>query len=354
MSLLPNMLLEYEKEILKTTNEDSSLTIAARGINILNILKNLLSMYNECDSLVFILNISDVQVKYFSKICTLKNVANYTGQQKGKEYRKGGIFYGSSRALITDFINQNVEICKISTIIVLNAEKIQPNSTESFILYLFKKFNTLGLTKAFSSYPLEIGSLSLGSLANILCLTRILLYPRFHESLLHCFKDLETTQVFIKQKPAMPEIVMLVEEILKEISRSNLKKLTTEFKFDYMNILIYHQSNKDIKNFKRLLSLVFNCDSLISYLFYKSMLEAQKNNKEGSWIFLDQSHALLEALKENLLKDIEKSYENSHEFIYDVENGVFRINLIDSYNFPQSGFLCPESNENVEVGEIPS
>lgn len=333
------MLLEFEQEILKLSNESSALTIIAKGLSIHSIIKSLFNCYNNKQSLLVVLNMTSKQAKYFSDYCVLENITKFTVPQRIKKYKTGGIYYGSSRAFITDFINQNVNIEMISAIVVMNAETIKPDSTESFILYLFKKSNTLGLIKAFSSQPLEVNRHSLATTARSLNLNRILFYPRFHEKITGCFKEIVIAQVHIKQRSTlMLEIAILIEEIMKKIYLSIKRQNAGQDNiFDFMDILIYKQKNKDLKNFKKLISLIFSCDSLTVYLYYKLMIERQKINKiESSWIFSEQSHLLLDALKSSLDADISKSQSITQNFILDIEESVFRINLQSIINNSQS------------------
>lgn len=320
-------MLEYEKNILKSSNEAATLTILAKGLPIENILKTLLKLYNNESSLVFLLNSTQRQLSFFndSEIRLIKDITKLTTQARAKAFKEGGIFYGTSRVLISDFINNNVPISKISCIILLNAESIEIDSTENFILYLFKKFNSLGLIKAFSNSPLEINRKGLENVICSLKTNKILFYPRFHEEIQNSMKEIEITQISIKQPKILYEIVFLMVEILNKIS-NNIKNQNRE-KFDLMNILIYAQKNKNIRNFKRLLSLLFNADSLTSYIYYKKMLEEQKNPSESTFILLEQSHLLLDGLKEYLESDMLRSKTTSANFAFDLESGIFRINV---------------------------
>lgn len=317
------MLLEYEKEILEFTREQSSLTIAARGIAMDNVLAALLEACADTHSLVFIVNSSDTDRLFLAMLKTpVTDIAKLTISQRSERYRAGGIFCGSSRALVTDFINRHVEIDKVGAIVVMNSESIGPDSAESFICYLFREHSPLGLIRAFSSDPIRLHHASLESVAQSLCLSKILFYPRFHEKVAASMRELDAVQIYIKQSDVLVEAVLLAGDIMKSIMQNERKQGSG---FDYMDVLIYPQANKDIRDFRTLVSLLFCSDSLTAYLFYKSMVDVQKRNEGGgSWIFTEPSHLLLDVLRSRLEKDINSSKIERAEFAFDLDAETFR------------------------------
>lgn len=318
------MLLNYEKEILHATNQEACLTIVAKGLLRPEVVLHMLKLYSNRTSLVFVLNMSDEECEYVERhdLPLLCNVTGLSVNQRSTKYSGGGVFYGSSTVLATDFVNKNVQISKISAIIVMNADKIGHNTSTAFICYLFREHNTLGLIKAFTSAAIGVNDYGVGEVTGLLCLNKILFYPRFHETVKLSLPEINTNQIYLKRTELMDEATLLIEDLIKKIYVDKNKRVTG---FDYAQILILKQENRDISAFKRLLSLIFNSDALNIIIYYQAMIEDQKNNPDAStWLFDNTCHTLLEILKSMLVQDITKSKEDPELFIYDTTTLSFR------------------------------
>lgn len=322
------MVLEYEKEILDNISQDSYLTIMARGLTYNKILEIFLSFFNNEESLVFIVNMNEHDIKFFSSLnmSFFYDVSKLNTQQRSKKYNEGGIFYGTSRVLISDFINNNVNVEKISTLLIFNAETVDSESNDAFICYLFKEKNKLGLIRGFSSNPIRINQKNLDDFTRSICVSKIQFYPRFHEKIKNSMPELDVNQVFFKTPNYIDECILIIEDLMKKILNDEFNK--TSSPFELSSILLHQQSNYDIRSFKRLISHLFNSSILNSYLYFKSMMESQKvSNQKNSWIYSEQSHVLLDILKDELLKTIENATSESREFIFDVENSIFKLKI---------------------------
>lgn len=322
------MVLEYEKEILDNISQDSYLTIMARGLTYNKILEIFLSFYNNEESLVVIVNMNEHDIKFFSSLnmSFFYDVSKLNTQQRSKKYNEGGIFYGTSRVLISDFINNNVNVERISTLLIFNAETVDSESNDAFICYLFKEKNKLGLIRGFSSNPIRINQKNLDDFTRSICVSKIQFYPRFHEKIKSSMPELDVNQVFFKTPNYIDECILIIEDLMKKILNDEFNK--TSSPFELSSILLHQQSNYDIRSFKRLISHLFNSSILNSYLYFKSMMESQKiSNQKNSWIYSEQSHVLLDILKDELLKTIENAASESREFIFDVENSIFKLKI---------------------------
>lgn len=322
------MVLEYEKEILDNISQDSYLTIMARGLTYNKILEIFLSFFNNEESLVFIVNMNEHDIKFFSSLnmSFFYDVSKLNTQQRSKKYNEGGIFYGTSRVLISDFINNNVNVERISTLLIFNAEAVDSESNDAFICYLFKEKNKLGLIRGFSSNPIRINQKNLDDFTRSICVSKIQFYPRFHEKIKNSMPELDVNQVFFKTPNYIDECILIIEDLMKKILNDEFNK--TSSPFELSSILLHQQSNYDIRSFKRLISHLFNSSILNSYLYFKSMMESQKvSNQKNSWIYSEQSHVLLDILKDELLKTIENATSESREFIFDVENSIFKLKI---------------------------
>lgn len=321
------MLLEYEKEILDNISKDSYLTILARGLTCSKVLEVILNFYSCEETLVFIINMNDHDIKFLSslKFSHFCDITKLNTSQRAKKYNEGGIFYGTSRVLISDFVNSNVNIEKISTLFILNAETVGIDSNEAFICYLFKEKNKLGLIRSFSSNPIKINEKNFDDFVRSLCINKIQFYPRFHEKIKTSMPELDVAQIFFKQSEYIGESIFIIEDLIKKILLDETKAPISS---DFSSLLIHQQSNSSVRNFKKLITHIFNSSILNSYLYFKSMIENQKtNNQRNSWIYAESSHLLLDILKNELLKSIEISTSKSNDFIFDVENSIFKLKV---------------------------
>ncbi len=80
------------------------------------------------------------------------------------------------------------------------------------------------------------------------------------------------------------------------------------------------------------------------------------NKKDSSWIFLESSHILLDLLNNELTKAIEKSTDQPKEFIYDIKNSIFKVQIpVDSINCFETYGLTNEmhvEDANSDVEDI--
>ena len=135
---------------------------------------------------------------------------------------------------------------------------------------MFKENNLLGLIRGFSSNPIKINDKNLENVTKSLCINKIQFFPRFHEKIKKSIVELDVDQIFIKQPEYIGECVIIIEELIKKTLQSRSIKT-----FDYMNVLIRQQTDKDVRNFKRLISFIFNSDYLARTYFSRVWLRAK-------------------------------------------------------------------------------
>mmetsp|Transcript_27057 Transcript_27057/g.41973 ORF Transcript_27057/g.41973 Transcript_27057/m.41973 type:complete len:1016 (+) Transcript_27057:13-3060(+) len=153
-------------------------------------------------------------------------------QDRVAMYRRGGIFVVTSRILIVDILTRVVDVNEIECFLVAHAEKVSEQSTEAFILRIYKtqhghrhpiehesckksNFSTVtsaaGSVKAFSSEPADLlhGAFAkVDKVLKSLQVRRLYLYPRFHASV---SDELEKCQ------PYVDEMHMQLTPLMKEI-----------------------------------------------------------------------------------------------------------------------------------------
>ena len=150
-------------------------------------------------------------------------ITNESGQGKDRSvlYARGGIFLITSRILIVDLLTHVASPKSIDGILVAHAENISEQSTEAFILRIYrtqKRFGNYtrdaddsileqspilqshrnGFIKAFSDHPdsLMSGFAKVDKILKALFVRRLYIYPRFHDLVI---EDLERTPPIVEE-----------------------------------------------------------------------------------------------------------------------------------------------------------
>lgn len=288
------VLLAYEQEILQTSNEEPCLVVTATGLPLHRIISQMVSLYANEQSLALLLNLS---VADHSRLALrsrefVTNMTTLGVAQRNALYKNGGVFYGSSTIFISDFINKNIPIEKVSSIIVLNAENIKGDGTNAFILYIFRKLNSLHLVKAFSNAPLLLSTLPLETRARALQTPRVIFYPRFHELVCESLADIEAEQIYLRLSRLREEIAFLITDLIRNINHT---ASDAKWGSDYISILLYSHNSRTVHRMRVLLDVLFTCDAFSVYSFYKELFSREKASAEpSSWAYSEESHLLLE------------------------------------------------------------
>ncbi|KAL6122320.1 hypothetical protein NUSPORA_00684 [Nucleospora cyclopteri] len=298
--------LEYEKEILKEINEKSTIVVPARGISTEKVIYSLLELYANEFCLAFVINASSKETSnYILKLQgRVTDVTNMPINKRSMEYKAGGIFFGTSRTFITDFVNKNLNISKISTIFVLNAEEIEEFSTEAFILHIFRESNSLHLVKAFVNAPIQLNFTTSPKICSALQCSKMIFLPRFNEKVDCSLSEINLSIIYLKQSNFMKETVILLIDVLEAILSLNY---TGKSKISYKDAFLYHVylRNRDVEKIMTLLNILYNCDALALYTKYKKIFITETDcNESNSWSSFQSAHILYDQIKEYLIKII--------------------------------------------------
>ncbi|KAI5149232.1 DNA excision repair protein ERCC-4 [Enteropsectra breve] len=141
--------------ILGTINYSSPLYILPTGQPMASLLINTIKLYASSKCICIILNLSHADAKYISDeiISYFTCINTLTTKQREETYKRGGVFYGSSVAFLTDFLNTNIPLGKISCIHIMKPEEIFSDYQSMFLLQIFKRNNMLGLVRAYTNNP---------------------------------------------------------------------------------------------------------------------------------------------------------------------------------------------------------
>ncbi|ORD99480.1 XPF [Hepatospora eriocheir] len=270
----------YERTILEETNGKPSIIITSNGIPLYNTIDTILSLYSDEYSLTIVVNMNKYDKERYQNVQDITNITNRTINT----YLSHNLITASSTCLVTDIVNNILPIEKVSTLIILNGEKIKPNSNEAFIAYLFNERNSLKLIRVFIN---EIYIKDVEELRTIFCCNKFLFYPIFHEAVKKSKISHEMSVIDIKTPTFILEISTLILDLLKSM------------KIDYLNAFLNPFIDENSYNFKWLMIFLHNIDAFTLLRIYNSMIDKQKElGIVDSWIYSDKAFLLLKKLEE--------------------------------------------------------
>lgn len=219
-------LLEHENQIFLDIYEENALLILCEGLGLDRIFLNLIRLYTDLKELVLVLNTDEFQQKYYMQqlgILGVKNLpvtvtSDISAQGRQRMYEKGGVYFMSSRILVMDLLMERIPIDLITGIIVDKAHKMIDACQEAFILRLYREKNKNGFIKGLTDHP----TMFLGEYAKLektmksLFVGKVLLWPRFHASIISCLKkhEPEVVEISIPITKSMSAIQSCLLEII--------------------------------------------------------------------------------------------------------------------------------------------
>ncbi|KAL1491136.1 hypothetical protein ABEB36_011778 [Hypothenemus hampei] len=295
-------MLEFETQIFLDIVRSDGLIIAAKGLSLDLIILNILKVYQDPGNLVFVLNSTDAEQKYFDEKLKKEHIyiEHDTGDTRIEEYLCGGIHFVPTRILVVDLLKKRIPIEKITGIIILRAHRIIESCNEAFVLKLFRQHNKTGFIKAFSNSPqsFTMGFCHVERVMRSLFLKELHIWPRFHTIVRSTLKQYEPQVVELhlpisdQVKKLQTYILDIMNGTVKELKRLNpsleLQEITVENcltkKFHkllqgQMNEIWHQLSSKstrllaELKTLRHLLLSLFYSDSIT---FYSTLLEYRK------------------------------------------------------------------------------
>jgi hypothetical protein len=203
-------ILPFHEQILSELTAQDGLVILARGLGLPQLLFHLVLQYASSPQLVFALNLSDdlqreinerlaMEEQHRQTLATtgssssaaprpapvgrLKSITNaVSAVERQRLYLAGGCLAVTNRILIVDLLNKVIAPDLVSGLILTAAHRCSDDSSEAFILRIFRQQNTHGFIKAVSDEPqhFSAGFFGLDKIMKALHLRSLTLYPRFH------------------------------------------------------------------------------------------------------------------------------------------------------------------------------
>ncbi|KAG8842037.1 hypothetical protein FRC20_004668, partial [Serendipita sp. 405] len=225
----------------------------------------------------------------------------------------------------------DIPVETISGIIVLHAERVTPQSTEAFIIRLYRQKNTEGFLKAFSDEPehMTVGFSPLKDIMKELHVRNVHIYPRFHETIKESLerRKADVVQIAVPMTSYMKDIHGAIIQCI-EGTLSDLKRNNTELNLDDLNvqsayfrnfdIMAKRQLNSvwhrvafrtkqlvgDLATLRRLLNYLLSYDPLGFQAYVETIIASnsttaagQPNHNRSAWLSSDPAHIIFQSAR---------------------------------------------------------
>ncbi|KAM0688232.1 DNA repair endonuclease XPF [Conglomerata obtusa] len=314
------MLLEFQKNILEKSTPISNLLILAKGLGLVEIMYYQINFYVSPNTLTFLINYSEpeivyLQSKFDSKYFTCDVPAS--SEKRKKTYVKGGVFVVAQQTLISDLINEIIDVNMVSAVFISNVDNISRNDMTAFIIDVIRKGSRSTIIRGYTD---NVTGLNFEEALDILQIDKAIIFPRFEVSVKNSIVgEIEFTEKRLKLCREIEEIQILLLEIIRgllnELKRED--KYNEEFKnlvddFDLSKLpmilsMVYkvldkvgyknkvRRLYKDIKNFVNMIALLFNINYECFFEVLQKYWDEQIQAKDKStWINLDSGLLLME------------------------------------------------------------
>ena len=237
-------------ERLHSERDGSGLAILGNGLGMVHIVRDLVQLHAKDSKLVFVLNLSTNEQEMIAESLLLGKAtprphqqfrcisSELTVKERQKQYVSGGCFSVTNRILVVDFLNDLIPVDLVSGIVVTHAECVREDSTEAFIVRVFRSKSN-GFVKAFSEKPQAFcrGFAKAQRRLQSLVVQTVTLWPRFHTSVQ---RDLgrnppEIIELYPRLTPRMAAIQQAIGDViqgcLRELKKNNkaaLQHITSE------------------------------------------------------------------------------------------------------------------------------
>ncbi|KAI9923079.1 hypothetical protein PsorP6_000256 [Peronosclerospora sorghi] len=350
-SLAPRW-LPYEKEIVQEMYAQDGVLVLGRGLGLMRLLASFVRLYCSPRCLVLCLNTSEqaatlrrfvlalgLDRHLLPRLVDARNNVN----DRQKMYKRGGVFFVTTRILVVDFLSNHLDPSIVSGLIINNAHHVTETSIEAFILRLYRERNREGFIKGFcnDSVALSLGFNHMEQVLKHLYVRNVFLYPRFHVAINSCLEkhQPEVYEIEVALSPSMKimqeALLVALQATIKELQRSTKaldaadltmdKALAKSFSISIRRQLdpLWHklpvktkQLVGDLSTLRQLLAYLPHYDAISYYSF---LVNYQTMNGQqcfpSPWLFTDAADRLLTAAKERLYKIVDPKTKKPVNFL---------------------------------------
>lgn len=194
-------MLPFIDEIVRETHATDSLQVVGKGLGVHYATTAFIASAVEYGSVVLGINISRPSATTFiwpALQCAIQCLSpvkgplllprflnsDYTARDRTAVYNGSGFIIVTSAILVHDLLHDTLPVDHVRGIVVFAADQIKERSNEHFCLSLFRARNRTAFIKAFSdnANALARGFHTAEKLMRLLYVSRLVLWPRFHQS----------------------------------------------------------------------------------------------------------------------------------------------------------------------------
>uniref|UniRef100_A0A834RCI2 DNA repair endonuclease XPF n=1 Tax=Sarcoptes scabiei TaxID=52283 RepID=A0A834RCI2_SARSC len=382
-------LLEFERDALLNVMHENSLTISSKGLLNDRLLFHLVRIHcNQCHLVLVIgTNIEEENsiLKQIDESISMKPAEELKEFQRPKQisyssekssdrrkiYLDGGVFFISSRLLLTDMLTKRIPFESISGIIVVNAHRIMKDCHMRFILRLYRMNNKTGFITALSQTAHNfVGSFGrLEKMMRWLFVGSLFLWPRFESKVIKSLSERKVPKVIecrIEMTPIMKQIQFAIIDLLSrcidELNKMDCIRYTSPFdssnsdedrslnaisvisnnfnrlirlNLDSVWFQLTSTARSYIGDINQLKSLLFHLTEFDSVRFYAELENIRNTNSPDNivnWVYWPAADTLFRLTEERIFKDtngnkrynieINPKLETFAEILNDIEKEI--------------------------------
>lgn len=338
---------EYQQGLFSELQNEDELVILARGLGLLRIVTNFLHLHDAAgNNLIVLVGADERENGWIGEALAEQAAVSGASRARGlslvntdlmsvgtreKMYGQGGIFSVTSRILVVDLLTGLLNPETITGMVVLHADQVVAQSTEAFILRIYRQKNKVGFLKAFSDNPepFRMGFSPLATMMRNLFLKRASIWPRFHLTVkdsLEGKKKAEVIELEVPMTDAMRDIQNAIMECV-EVSIGELKKGNSGLEMEDWNIdsalhknfdaivrrqldPVWHRVSwrtkqivSDLTVLRGLLHSLLTYDAVSFNRHLDTILAAHSpppgstRQNQSPWLFLDAAHTIFDTAR---------------------------------------------------------
>lgn len=244
-------MLPFFEEIVSETHAADTLQVVARGLGMHHAATSFIASAVNDKSIILGVNISRPlattliwpalqsamqQLSPMKAALLLPRFLNsdYSVRDRISVYNGSGFVVVTSAILVHDLLHDTLPVSRVNGVIVLAADQIKQRSNEHFAISLFRARNRDAFIKAFSENALVLASgfHTAEKLMRLLYVSRLVLWPRFHQSVRKSLRAHSPDLVDLAVQPS-PRVVTMLTALRDTIFAvlTDLKKATRAIDF---------------------------------------------------------------------------------------------------------------------------
>ena len=306
--------------IAELLSASDGLLVLAKGLGMPTVLRRVVEACLD-GPLAFLLNTDAGEARELQHAIALRGgappvavTAECGAAERAALYRGGGVLIVTARILVVDLLCDRVPVEHAAGVVVANAHRVTENSNVAFILRLFRQRNRDGFVKALTEDAPAVtkGFAKVEQLMRSLYVRRLLLWPRFHQSVSGALEAAEprVEQLLVGlsargqalQKALLQAVDACLQELRGCTSDVDVSQLTVEnalFKsFDTVVRLqlepVWHRIPRrakalcsDLHHLRKLLNSLVRYDAVTFFEYLESVFDAtsaQPPAERSHWV----------------------------------------------------------------------